>query len=114
MENIKPKYNTAEFARKGQAVYKREVLPHMTDQDEGKFVAIDIETGAYEIHEDDYTGTERLLDSHPKAQIWLCRVGQEAAYRMTTKSDTNPKVEEILVNLIRQKSISKRLDNCCR
>jgi hypothetical protein len=51
-------------------------------EDEGKFVAIDIETGAYEIDGDDYTATERLLARQSDAQIWLLRVGQRTAYRM--------------------------------
>ena len=51
-------------------------------KDENKFVAIDIETGAYEIDRDDYTATEHLLRRYPAAQIWLLRVGHHTAYRI--------------------------------
>jgi hypothetical protein len=34
--------------------------------------------------EDDYTATERLLARVPNAQMWLARVGDRAAYRITS------------------------------
>lgn len=82
MEALKPRYNPTEFARRGRTLYEEEVQPHVVEEDSGKFVAIDIETGAYEIDTDDYTATERLLQRQPAAQIWLCRVGQRTAYRI--------------------------------
>ncbi len=45
-------------------------------------MAIDIESGNYEVDRDDFAATERLLARCPDAQIWLARVGQPAAYRM--------------------------------
>lgn len=83
MKTLKPRHSATEFAQQGRSLYEREVRPHITEEeDKGKFVAIDIETGAYEIDADDYTATERLLERHPDAQIWLCRVGQEVTYRI--------------------------------
>lgn len=82
MALLEPRYSKEEFARRGQAVYERDIRPHLQADDEGKFVAIDIETGAYEMDRDDYTATERLLVRRRHAQIWLLRVGQRAAYRI--------------------------------
>lgn len=82
MEVLKPRYSATEFAKRGQTFYDQKVHPHVTEADEGKFVAIDIETGIYEIDSDDYTATERLLRRQPTAQIWLVRVGQRTAYRI--------------------------------
>ena len=82
MAVLGPRYSKEEFAQRGQAVYERDIRSRLAAGDEGKFVAIDIETGAYEMDRDDYTATERLLARHPNAQIWLCRVGQRAAYRL--------------------------------
>ena len=82
MEVLKPQYSPTEFAQRGQAFYERKVRPHMTNEDKGKFVAIDIETGVYEIDPDDYTATERLLQRQPAAQIWLCRIGHRTTYRI--------------------------------
>jgi hypothetical protein len=76
------RYSKDEFARRGQAIYERDISPRLEAGDAGKFVAIDIETGAYEVDSDDYMATERLLDRRPDAQMWLVRVGQQAAYRI--------------------------------
>ena len=82
MEALKPRYSPTEFAKRGRTFYDQKVHPHVTEADEGKFVAIDIETGVYEIDSDDYTATERLLRRQPTTQIWLGRVGQRTAYRI--------------------------------
>ncbi len=82
MAVLEPRYSKEEFARRGEEIYERDIRPHLKAGDEGKFVAIDIETGAYEMDKDDYTATERLLARHPNAQIWLRRVGHRAAYRI--------------------------------
>jgi hypothetical protein len=82
MEVLKPRYSSDEFTQRGQSLYERGVRPHVTEEDEGKFVAIDIETGAYELDPDDYTATENLLKRHPTAQIWLCRVGHRTTFRI--------------------------------
>ncbi len=82
MAVLGPRYSKEEFARRGQAIYERTVRPHLQASDEGKFVAIDIESGAYEVDRDDYTATERLLVRCPDAQTWLVRAGDRAAYRI--------------------------------
>lgn len=82
MQSTQPRYSKEEFARRGEEFYERDIHPHLKASDEGKFVAIDIETGAYELDRDDYTATERLLGRHPNAQIWLLRAGHRAAYRI--------------------------------
>jgi hypothetical protein len=82
MAILQPRYSRDEFARRGQEIYERDILPNLRPGDEGKFVAIDIDTGAYETDSDDFTATERLLARNPGAQIWLVRAGQAAAYRM--------------------------------
>lgn len=82
MRATTPRYSKEEFARRGQEMYDHAIRPRVEAGNEGKFVAIDIETGAYEIDTDDYTATERLLARKPDAQIWLLRVGHRAAYRI--------------------------------
>ncbi len=80
------RYSREEFARRGQEIYERKVRASLQPGDEGKFVAIDIESGSYEMDRDDYAATERLLSRHPDAQIWLMQVGQQAAYRLGARS----------------------------
>jgi hypothetical protein len=74
--------NRDELATKGEEIYRRDVAPRLRPQDANKFVAIDVQSGSFEISDDDYTATERLLAGRPGARIWLARVGQPAAYRL--------------------------------
>ncbi len=83
MPNKGPTHHTPEeLARAGSDVFDRHVRPVLRPEDDGKFVAIDIDTGDHEIDEDDYTAIKRLQSRRPSAEIWLGRVGQPAAYRM--------------------------------
>ncbi|HZU37721.1 MAG TPA: hypothetical protein VFA18_17510 [Gemmataceae bacterium] len=82
MPAIDPQHNPEEIARLGVEAFNRDVLPALGPEDDGKFVALDIGTGDYELHEDDFTAVERLRSRRPSAEIWLGRVGQPAAYRM--------------------------------
>jgi hypothetical protein len=74
------------FSRLGIEIYERAIRPALLPDDEGKFVAIDIDSGQYEIDEDDYAATERLLVRRPDARIWLARAGERAAYRVGGRS----------------------------
>ena len=76
-----PRYSKQEFARRGDAIYENELRPVLENGNEGKFVAIDIETGAYEIDADELAASDRLLARVPSAQIWLRRIGSRYAHR---------------------------------
>ena len=52
----------------------------MTEADIGKFVIIDINSGEYEIDEDDITASIRLQARRPDAFGYIMRVGYSAAY----------------------------------
>jgi hypothetical protein len=71
-----------EIARLGAELFEHRVRPTLGTDADGKFVAIDLESGDYELDEDDYTAVMRLRSRQPAAEIWLGRVGQPATYRM--------------------------------
>ena len=54
-----------EVARLGEEVLHRRVEPALGDEDDGKFVAIDVGTGDYELDEDDYAAVTRLRGRRP-------------------------------------------------
>lgn len=72
-------YTLDEIARLGDAAYDREVAPRARAEGIGPFVAIDVDSGAYEIHADSVVATDRLLQRRPRAQCWLTRVGSRYA-----------------------------------
>ena len=77
----------AEEARLGQQAFDRHVRPRLTSEDDGKFVAVDIDTGEYEIDADDYAASERLLVRRPDARGWLLRVGEATTYRLGRRAE---------------------------
>jgi hypothetical protein len=74
MTSIKRRYSKEEFARRGDALVETKVRPKLTAADEDKFVAIDIETGEYELDRNEVKAADRLRKRVPDAQIWLVHV----------------------------------------
>ncbi len=82
MGSTKRRYSKEEFARRGDAIYENEVRPRLKTDDEGKFAAIDIESGMYEIDRDELKAGNRLRGRIPEAQIWMVRVGHRSVHRI--------------------------------
>ncbi|NLX95536.1 MAG: hypothetical protein GXY83_05115 [Rhodopirellula sp.] len=81
MGSTKRRYGKEEFARRGDAIYENNVRPEVTADDDGKFAAIDIESGVYEIDVDKLTACDRLRTRVPDTQIWTVRVGSRYVTR---------------------------------
>jgi hypothetical protein len=79
---IKPRRTLDELARLGGEIFDRQVRPALRPEDNGKFVALDVETGDYEIDEDDYTAVARLRARKPAADVWLMQAGYPTTYRI--------------------------------
>ena len=80
MAATKPRYCKEEFARRGDAIYEKDILPKLVAKDVGKFLAIDIETGEHEIAADEMKAGDKLLARLPEAQIWMVRIGYASAH----------------------------------
>lgn len=74
-----PRYSKDEFARRGDEIYENALRSTLESGHEGEFIAIDIETGAYEIDRDELSASDRLAARIPNAQIWLRRIGSRYA-----------------------------------
>jgi len=85
MTETKPRYSKEEFAQRGDSLYERDLQGVVENGNEGNFVAIDIETGAYEIDSDELSASDRLRARLPDAQIWLRRIGSRYARRFGPK-----------------------------
>jgi hypothetical protein len=81
MPTTRPRHSKEEFARRGDATYDGAIRPLVEKGNEGKFVAIDIETGAYEVDVDELAASDRLLARVPDAQVWLKRIGSRYVRR---------------------------------
>jgi predicted aspartyl protease len=63
--STQPRYSKEEFARRGDGMYEQEIRPLVEAGNDGKFVATDIETSAYEIDVDELAASDRLLARVP-------------------------------------------------
>jgi hypothetical protein len=80
MGSVKPRYSKAEFARRGDILYEKDILPKLGPKDVGKFLAIDIETGEYKIDADEMKAGDKLRRRLPEAQIWMVRIGYASTH----------------------------------
>ncbi|MFO0812348.1 MAG: hypothetical protein U0796_03965 [Gemmatales bacterium] len=81
MPIAKRRYSKTDFAARGDAFYEQKVVPCLQPADQGKFVAIDIETGEFEIDQDQMQACDRLYGRVPAAQVWMARVGSRYLHR---------------------------------
>jgi hypothetical protein len=82
-----PRYSKEEFALRGDKIYESQIRAQIDEEgDCGKIVAIDIETGAFEVADDIVTASEHLLAKLPDAQTWFIRIGHPAVYHFGARS----------------------------
>ena len=81
-----PRYSKKEFARRGNELYESQVRSQVEEGNYGKIVAIDIETGAFEVADDLLTASKQLSARVPDAQTWFIRIGHLAVDHFGTRS----------------------------
>jgi hypothetical protein len=86
MEIRQRRHSKEELAQRGQALYESSIRQQVEAGNEGKIVAIDIETGAFEVDETIIAATDRLFENNPNAQPWGIRIGHRAVYHFGSRS----------------------------
>lgn len=81
-----PRHSKEEFAQRGDALYESEVRSQVEEGNHGKIVAIDIETGAFEVEDDILPATDRLFNRLPDAQPWIVRIRHRVVHRFGSRS----------------------------
>ena len=69
------KLTNDEIARRGKEIYYRDILPKIEPGNDGRVVAIDVHTGAFEMAELAMDSVPRLRERVPDAEVFLMRVG---------------------------------------
>ncbi|MEB3192098.1 MAG: hypothetical protein VKL42_17285 [Snowella sp.] len=85
------RYSKEELARRGQALYESSIQQQVESGNTGKIVAIDIETGAFEVADHILPATNQLFKRYPNAQPWVIRIGHRAVYHFGSRSLIKPK-----------------------
>ncbi|MEA5471538.1 hypothetical protein [Spirulina sp. 06S082] len=76
-----PRYSKEEFAQRGDLIYQTQIRSQVEAGNHGKIVAIDLETGDFEIDAREIAACTKLEARHPNAQIWIVRVGSRHVRR---------------------------------
>ena len=85
-----PRYSKEEFAQRGTALYEAQIRSQIEKDNHGKIVAIDIETGSFELADTIVNATDQLFDRIPDAQPWVIRVGHPTVFRFGSRSLRKP------------------------
>jgi len=80
------RYSKEELARRGQELYESGIRQQVEAGNDGKIVAIDIETGAFEVDDNVIPSTNRLFTRYPDAQPWVIRIGHRAVDHFGARS----------------------------
>lgn len=79
-----PRLSSEEIKRRGMELYERNIRAAVETEDNiGKLVSIDVETGDYEVGDDsDLDAPMRLHAKRPGAAVYTLRIGNEAVYAL--------------------------------
>jgi hypothetical protein len=76
----KPQSKAEEVARRGEDLYERTLRDRLEadEQNIGKIIVIDVDTGAYEIADEALDAYQRALAKRPGATLYGIRIGYDA------------------------------------
>ena len=85
-----PRYPKEEVAQRGHQLYQSQIRDccrrrqavRVEAENYGKIVAIDLETGDFELAKDSLTAAKQLLIRYPTAKIFCIRIGHLAVHRI--------------------------------
>jgi hypothetical protein len=66
---VRPRYSKEEFAQHGDEIYETQIRSQVEVADRGKIVAIDIDTGAFEVDASEIAACARLEAHHPCSNL---------------------------------------------
>jgi hypothetical protein len=76
-----PNYSSQEIARRANELYDKDIRALVeTDENIGKIISIDIETGDYSIDADPIVAGRRLQAKNPNVAMYGKRIGYDAVY----------------------------------
>jgi hypothetical protein len=78
-----------EIQRRGKQLYEQKIRQKVeTEENIGKIVSIDVESGDYEVDGDLLQSAKRLLERRPDGALWSERIGYDVVYEMGGSSIT--------------------------
>ena len=75
-------YTREEIARLGREIYERAIRSAVERDHDGRFLAVDVTNGRYEIADDELGAFDRAEEKNPDGAFFLLRVGRRAAHQL--------------------------------
>lgn len=75
-------YTPQEVARRGREIYEQRIRSEIEPEHEGRFLAVDVESGEYALADDELEAFDRAREKKPEGVLYLLRVGHPAAHRI--------------------------------
>lgn len=75
-------YSKEEVVRRGKELYEQQIRSKVEDGNKGKMLVIDVETGDYEIDEDELTAIHRAQSKRLGAVLFGMRIGYPTAHKI--------------------------------
>lgn len=70
-----PRFSKDEIVDRGNEIYQQQLRDKLEPDNKGKFLVIDIETGDYEMDDDDVLAYKRAMNKHPDGARFGMRIG---------------------------------------
>lgn len=83
------RHSREEIVQLGQALYDREVRDKVEQTRRGEFLALDIETGEYEIDPDEVQALERARKKNLDGAFYVLRIGFPTAFRLSLSAQVS-------------------------
>jgi hypothetical protein len=78
------RFSSEEIERRGNSLYDEQIRQTVeTNENIGKIVIIDIETGDYVLDADELAASRRAHEMHPGGAFWTVRVGYNAVHSVS-------------------------------
>jgi hypothetical protein len=75
-------FTPEEIVRRGKEIYERDLRARLEPHENGKYLALDIQTGAFEVDFELVKALRRLEAAQSKPQIYVGRIGYSTAIKI--------------------------------
>ncbi len=71
-----------QIVQRGEAIYNDRIRPYVEPQKNGQYLILDVDSGDYEVDQDEVVATKRAQARHPNGTFLALRIGYQATYNL--------------------------------
>lgn len=78
-----PDTERSETARRGEEIYERDIKPTLGEDQDGRYVAIDVDTGRWTIADTRLAASDEMYERNPETHdVFMLRIGYRALFSL--------------------------------